>query len=153
MSSKALCGWVRAATIGVSACFLVLMGYVVPVLLDSEHSPGYTPWLIFLWVCALPCFAVFACVWKVSGEIKREKVFTLRTARWVHTAAILLFADVGLFFIGNLVFIIIGLSRPGILMCSLLIDIFGVSLALAAATLSRYLTKAAVLQEESEGTI
>ena len=153
MSSKTLCGWLRAATIAVAVCFLILMGYVMPVLLKSEFSPGYYPWLIFLWICALPCFAVFTCVWKVSGEIMREKVFTLRTAQWVHTGAILLFADVGLFFAGNLIYIAIGLSRPGILMCSLLIDIFGISLALAAATLSRYLTKAATLQEESEGTI
>jgi hypothetical protein len=83
----------------------------------------------------------------------RDEVFTLTVARWIRTSAVLLFADVAFFFAGNLALFALKMSHPGIVLCSLLIDIIGIALALGAAVLSRYITKAAALQEESEGTI
>jgi hypothetical protein len=123
------------------------------VIVNPEYESWYTPWLVFLWIVVLPCFAILVFVWKVSGAIKREQVFTMITAKWIKTAAGLLFLAVGFLFAGNVIFVLIGKSHPGILILSLFADIFGLSSAILAAVLSRYITKAAVLQEDSEGTI
>jgi hypothetical protein len=111
------------------------------------------PWTVFLWLSSLPCFAVLVFIWKVSEAIKKEEVFTFQVAKWIRASSYLLFADVCFFFSGNIILQLFGLNHPGIIICSMFIDVLGIALALAAAVLSRYVTKAAVLQEESDATI
>ena len=158
MSSKTLCAFVRFAVIATAICGLALCGYIFPVALydilgfDPNRS-GLTIWLIFLWAASIPCFVILADVWLVSSAIKRDEVFTLKTARLIKKAAILLLVDMGFFAVGNAALLVTGLSRPNILFLSILGCIFGVSLALLAAVLSRYISKAAVLKEETDGTI
>ncbi|MDR0935398.1 MAG: DUF2975 domain-containing protein [Oscillospiraceae bacterium] len=158
MSSKALCALVRVAALAAGICGLALCGYVFPFWLTEII--GFTPGLIegviclgFLWVAAIPCFVILLYVWKVSTAIWRDEVFTLKTAKWIKNSAILLLCDAAFFFLGNIYLLFIGLNRVEILILSVLASIFGVSLALLAAVLSRYITKAATLQEDSEGTI
>ena len=159
MSSKMLSILMRISVIAMAVCGLFLIGYLVPVLGASlateypEFSSWYLPWLIFLSVISIPCFAVLIFVWLVADAVQSEEVFTVRTASWIKVSAILIFADTVLFFVGNIIFWFIGLSHPTVLLASLILDIFAITLAVLAATLSRYLTKAALLQEESEGTI
>ena len=159
MSSKTLCRLVRFATISTAFCGLIILLYVVPawgqslITANPHLQSWYYPWLIFAWLISLPCFLILALVWKVSAAVKREQVFTMTTAKDIQTAAIVLFADVGLFFAGNILLMILNLSDPGTLFVSLLIGIFGIALALLASVLSRYISKAAVLQQESDGTI
>ncbi|MDR3311117.1 MAG: DUF2975 domain-containing protein [Oscillospiraceae bacterium] len=159
MSSKSLCAWVRAAVIAAAVCGSVLCLGILPdwgrqiVAENPNMENWFLPWLIFLWAAALPCFAILVFVWKVSGAIAREEVFTLRTAKRIKTAAGLLFADAGFFFAGNLALLLLNMSHPFVLFLSIFADIFAVAAAILAATLSRYITKAAALQEESEGTI
>ncbi|MDR1669322.1 MAG: DUF2975 domain-containing protein [Oscillospiraceae bacterium] len=158
MSSKTLCYLVRAAVIAVAVCGLAMCGLFLPPLVADTAGElfGLTEsycWLAFLWVSALPCFAILVYVWKCSDAIKNENVFRLRVARWVKHAAMLLFCDVVFFFLGNTVFWLIGLNHPSVLIASLLICVLGAALATAAAAVSRYITKAAALQEEADGTI
>ncbi len=159
MSSKTLCGLVRVAVIAVAVCGLAVCGFILPTLGtdiakgNPEYTNAYLPWLIFLWVAFAPCYTILVLVWKVSTAIGLEQVFSLRTARHVQLAAILLFLDVGYFFVGNVTLLLLNMSHPGVVLLSLLADVFGVSMAVLAAILSRYLTKAAVLQEEVDGTI
>ncbi|NLD47116.1 MAG: DUF2975 domain-containing protein, partial [Clostridiaceae bacterium] len=120
---------------------------------DPAFSGWFWPWLMFAWLIALPCFAVLVYVWKVSGAVKKDTVFTILTAKWVKMGAVLLLFDASLLFIGNVILLLLDMNHPGILLLSIIGDIFIVALALLAAVLSRYLTKAAVLQEESEGTL
>lgn len=159
MSSKTLCLLVRFATISTALCGCIILVFVLPSLGGAlvgaipELQGWYLPWLIFLWMVSLPCFVVLLLVWKVSGAVKRDEVFTHVTAGRIKTAAVLLFADVGFFLLGNILFILLNMSHPGVLLLSLLLDIIVIALALLASVLSRYITKAAVLQEESDGTI
>ncbi|MDR0325656.1 MAG: DUF2975 domain-containing protein [Oscillospiraceae bacterium] len=159
MSSKTLCVLVRAAVVTVAICGILVCCWVLPsvgknfTISDPEYAHAYVPWLFFLWAASLPCFAILGLVWKASIAIKQDRVFTLRTARLVKYGSVLLFCDVGFFFAGNLVFMGLGLSHPGVLLASLFADVFGISLAMLAAVLARYITKAAVLQEEADGTI
>lgn len=159
MSSKTLCNLVRAAVIAVAVCMITACGYILPswgteiARSAPELAYCYHPWLIFLWLAVLPCFAILLLIWKVSGAIRKEQVFTIQTASFVKLGAMILLFDIGFFFIGNILFLLLDLSDPWILFLSLFIDIFGVSLAVFAAVLSRYLTKAAQLQEEADCTI
>ena len=159
MSSKALCNLVRAAVIATAICGVITCGLILPSIganfakANPEFAYCYLPWLIFLLAAAAPCFAVLVLGWKVATAIKREKVFTMQTARWIKAGAILLFCDVGFFFIGNIVLLFLNMSHPAVMLVSLFVDVFGVLLAVIAAVFSRYIAKAAGLQEEADGTI
>ena len=159
MSSKTLCGLVRFAVISTAVCALFLALFVIPswgaALVDEfpELSGWYVPWLIFILLASLPCFALLVFVWKVSSAIKTDEVFTIKTAKWIKTGAVLLFADAAFFFAGNVVFLLLNMSHFAVLLAMVLGIIFVIALALLASVLARYITKAAALQEESEGTI
>ena len=159
MSSKTLCKMLRIAVIAVAICGLVACTYILPTIGTNlardypEFSHWYFPWLAFLWITSIPCFVILVLIWKVSTAIKHDYVFSLQTARLVKIASVILFCDVGFFFVGNVAFLLLNINHPGVLLLTLFGDVFGVALAVSAAVLSRYLTKAAVLQEEVDGTI
>ena len=158
MSSKTLCAFVRFAAVAAMACGLTLCVYVFPVALSDLL--GFVPsrggsyiWIVFLWAASVPCFIILVNVWRVSSAVKRDEVFTIKTAKLIKGSAMLLLTDMGFFAVGNTLLLVVGLSRPNIFFLSILGCIFGVSLALLAAVLSRYISKAADLQEEADGTI
>lgn len=159
MTSRTLGRLMRISVIAAALCGLFLCAYVIPSWGQSivntypETSGWYRPWLVFEWLVALPCFAVLVYVWKVSDAVMKDTVFTMLTAKWVKMGSVLLLLDASFLFIGNVILLLAGMSHPGVLLLSVMADIFIVTLALLAAVLSRYLTKAAILQEESEGTI
>ena len=154
-----LCRLMQLAVVAVSVCGIAVGFWIIPswgkaiIGANPEFSAWYWPWLVFSWIVGLPCFAVLIFIWKVAVAIKQEAVFTLLTAKWIKTASILIFVDVAVFFCGNVLFVCLNMSHPGILLASMLADILAVSLGLLAAILSRYITKAAALQEVSEGMI
>jgi hypothetical protein len=151
--------FVRIAVIIVVLCGGVACFYFLPSFGTNlttrfpEYADFYYPWLIFLWIAAAPCFFFLALVWKLSTVIKREQVFTHKTAQLVKTYALILSADVIFFVMGNIVFLLLDMNHPVVLLLSVIIAIFGLALAVLVATLSRYLTKAAALQEEVDSTI
>jgi ABC-type branched-subunit amino acid transport system permease subunit len=85
--------------------------------------------------------------------IANETVFSVKAAKQIQTGGILLLSDAAFFFIGNVTLALLNMNNPGILLLSLLGDMFVLALGVLAAVLSRYITKAAVLQEENEGTL
>ncbi len=159
MSSKSLCAMLRAAVIAVAFCAVIICAVLLPSLIDEallaypEFAHWKTPWVIFLWLAALPCFMILALIWKISGTVRNETVFTLPTARLVKAGAQLMLADVAFFFTGNVLFIFLNMNHPSIFLLSLFVDVFGAALAVAAAVLARYITKAAALQEEADATV
>jgi hypothetical protein len=159
MSAKALSIWVRLAAVASAVCGLTLCVWVLPAWGRDPFRtfPGFYehfwPWLIFLWAAALPCFGILILVWQVADSIVRDNVFSRVTAKRISLAAGILLGDIAFFFLGNVVLMLLHMSHPGILLLSILVDMLGVSLAIFAAVLSRYITKAALLQEDAEGTI
>jgi len=159
MTSKSLCFAVRFATLSTAICALIILVLVLPsygqalISANPQLSGWYFPWLIFTWVVSIPCFAVLVLVWLVSIAMKRDEVFTEITARRIQTSALLLFADVGLFLFGNIVLALLRMNDSITILLSLILAIFVIALGLMASVLSRYIAKAAVLQEESDGTI
>jgi hypothetical protein len=149
----------KGSVFAAAVCGLFLCVFAVPsfgnsmIQANPECSGWFWPWLIFAWLFSLPCFAILVFVWKVSDAVIHETVFTVKTAKWVKTGAVLLLSDTVFLFVGNVVLVLLNMSHPGVLLLSVIGAIFAVALSLLAAALSRYLTKAAVLQEESEGML
>jgi len=158
MSSKTLCAFVRFAVICAAICGLALCGYVFPIALPDilGFDPvrgGISVWMVFLLATSAPGFVILVFVWNVSSAVKHDEVFTGKTAAWIKRGAVLLLADAGFFAAGNAVLLAVGLSRPNIFFLSILGCLFCVSLALLAAVLSRYISKAAEMQEEADATV
>jgi hypothetical protein len=149
----------RVSVVAAAMCGLFLFLFVIPSLGESiiyenpEVGGWFWPWLAFAWLFALPCVAILVLVWKVSGAVIHDAVFTVKTAKWVKAGSILLLCDSAFLFAGNFVLDLLGMNHPSMMLMAVVGVIFGVALSLLAAVLARYLTKAAALQEESEGTL
>ncbi len=159
MSSKTLTYLVRTAVIAVAICGIFICGFILPNFGSNfaEQNPEFAymfvPWLVFLLIAAAPCFVILGFVWRVTVQIRKEQVFTELTARLVKIASIIMLCDIIFFFIGNVTLGFLEMTHPAVMLCALFICIFGLALSVAAATLARYISKAAALQEEVEGTI
>ena len=159
MESKTLASLMKIAVFFTAVCGLFICVFVIPSFGESiiysnpEFSSWYWPWLIFAWLYSLPCFVVLIDVWRVSNSVKNETVFSLKTAKLVRSGVILLLCDAAFLFVGNIFFLLLNMNHPGVVLISVIIVIFETVAALFAAILSRYLTKASVLQEESDGTL
>ncbi|MGN0335514.1 MAG: DUF2975 domain-containing protein [Lachnospiraceae bacterium] len=118
-----------------------------------EFAYCYYPWLIFLWILAIPCFAALRLAWKIFVNIERDHSFCMENADYLKKISFLAGADSGILFLGNVLFLLLSMNHPGILLGMLLIVIFGIGVSVAAAVLSHLVRKAAVLQEQSDLTI
>ena len=61
--------------------------------------------------------------------------------------------DTAYFFVGNVVFLFMNMSHPGVTLGSLIVVFIGVAITVASAVLSRLVKNAADLQEQNELTI
>lgn len=159
MSQKAIAGWLKGLIIGVFLCALIIYVLVVPSMGQSIAQAGpefaycYLPWLIFISLTALPCCAALFLAWKVAVNIGRDRAFTMENAKWMKYIAFFIAADELYFFVGNVVFLLLGMSHPGVALLSLVIVVACIAISIAAAALSFFLKKAAALQEQSDWTI
>ncbi len=120
---------------------------------NPEFSHAYYPWLIGLWVSALPCFAVLVFCWLITANIKRDRSFSIENARYMKIISILAGADAVYFFILNITLLMMNMNHPGIVLGSLLVTFIGICICAAAAVLSHLILKAADLQDQSDLTI
>ena len=159
MELKALERWLKVILFGVAICGLVLYFVLFPSLGETfaynnpEYAFCYWPWLIFLWVSGIPCYAVLVIGWRIATNIGNNKSFSMSNVESFKQISWLAAGDTAYFFIGNLVLLFLNMSHPGIALCSLIVVFIGVSITVAAAVLSRLVKNAADLQEESELTI
>jgi hypothetical protein len=159
MQQKSLSRWLIAILIGLGICGLAVYGAVLPLLgqdlLKSypEFSARFWPWMIFLWLTAIPCFAVLGCGFKIAAEIGADRSFSFKNAALLKTVSLLAASDSAFFFAGNLVFLLLNLSHPSVVLGACLVVFVGVAIAVAAAVLSHLVEKAARMNEEQELTI
>lgn len=159
MEQKHLSNWLKLILVGVALCGLVVYALVVPMYGMSlrsqypEFSNRFWPWLLFIWVSGIPCFAVLGYAWKIATNIGNDRSFTNQNASLLKTISILSASDAAFFFVGNIVLLFLNMSHPGVVIASLVIVFVGVAVAVASAALSHLVKKAAVLQEQSDWTI
>ena len=159
MEQKKLSVWLKGIVAGIGICGAVVYCYILPVIGKDlaaaypEFSGNYWPWLIFLWLTAIPCYIVLADGWRIAGEIGADRSFSGKNARLLKQISMLAAGDSAFFFLGNVVLFFLNKNHPSILLASLFIIFAGVAVSVAAAVLSHLVYKAAVLQEENDLTI
>lgn len=159
MEQKGLAIWLKIILVGVGICGLVVYFVVFPSYGESlvndypEFSNRFWPWLIFLWISGIPCYAVLLFGWKIATNIGRDQSFSNANAKYLKWIAWLAAGDGIFFFVGNIIFLFTNMSHPGVALFSLLVVFAGVAVAVASAVLSHLVQKAAVLQEQNDFTI
>ena len=159
MEQKTLSKWLKLILLGMGICGLAVYLLVVPSFGDSlrsqypEFADRYWPWLIFIWVSGIPCYAVLVLGWRIAANIGRDASFSLENARFLRSIAVLAALDAAYVFLGNLAMLFLDMSHPGVVLLSLLVVFAGAAVAVAAAALSHLVRKAALLQEENDLTI
>lgn len=159
MEQKILSKWLKCILIGVGICGLIVYAAAIPMYglhlrtLYPEFSNRFWPWLIFLWVSGIPCFAVLVFVWKITTNIGKDHSFSEQNARLLKWISSLSAGDAGFFFIGNILLLLLNMSHPGVVIASFVIAFAGIAVAVVSAILSHLVKKAAVLQEQSDWTI
>ncbi len=159
MEQHILVRWLKLLVIFMVICGVAICVGALPLagkelaVKYPEFAYCYYPWLVFLWIMALPCFAALRLAWKIFVNIEKDHSFCMENADYLKKISFLAGADTGILFIGNVLFLLLGMNHPGILLGALLVVIIGVGISVAAAVLSHLVRKAAVLQEQSDLTI
>lgn len=159
MKQSSLSKWLKWIIIVVGLCGLFVYIFVIPSLGKSllseypEFAYCYLPWLILIWVTAVPCYVVLAFGWRIAGNIGMDRSFSLENATLLKRIAVLAAADAGFFFVMNIVYLFLNMNHPGILLMSLIVLVVGIAISAVSAALSHLVRKAAELQEQSDLTI
>lgn len=159
MKQDSLSKWLKLIIAGVGVCGLVVYGAVIPMLGDGmvdrypEFSHCQLPWLILIWVTAIPCYLALILTWKIAANIGANRSFSVENGKLLKWISVLAAGDAAFFFAGNLIYLLLNMNHPGIVLCSLLIVFLGVAISVASAALSHLVMKAAELQDQSDLTI
>jgi len=159
MNQKTLSRWLRIIIVGCALCGIVIFGMVVPAmglsmkLMNPEFAYCFWPWLVFIWLTAIPCYAALVLGWKITGNIRTDRSFSRENARYLSWIAVLAAIDAAFFFLGNVVLLFMNMNHPGIMLAALIVVFSGGAVSVAAAVLSHLANKAAALQEQSDLTI
>ena len=159
MEHKNLGAWISWALVGMIICVTLIYFFLMPQVAKSfvysypEFSSWYWPWIYFLWATAIPCYTVMYYLYKIQRRVKDDSTFSDITAIYMKNIAALIFLDVAFFFTGNIVLFLFNMNHPGILFCSLIINVIGIVIGLAVVVLSRFIKKASILQEENDGMV
>jgi len=159
MEQKALSSWLKGAIGCLALLGLFIFGFVIPaygislVSDNPDYAHCFWPWMILILLVAIPCYAALVVGWKISADIGCDRSFSVENAKRMKLISNLAFGDVMLFFCGNVLLLVFGMSHPGVFLLSLLPDLFGVALAVCAAALSHLIYKSASLQEDADLTI
>jgi len=159
MKQDTLSRWLRLIIVGVGICGIIIYAAVIPMLAKAvvdeypEFSYCRIPWLVLIWVTAIPCYAVLVLAWKIAVNIGMDRSFSAANAKLLKWVAVLAATDSAIFFVGNLIYLLLNMNHPSIVLASLLIEFFGAAISVAAAALSHLVMKAADLQTQSDLTI
>ena len=85
-----------------------------------------------------------------TANIGKDRSFSIENARLLKWISGLAAGDAAFFFLGNLLYLLLGWSHPGVMLLSLVAVFVGVAISVAAAALSHLVMKAALQQEERE---
>ncbi len=159
MEQKTLAKWLKTIIVGVGICGLAVCALILPdygkslVGDDAVLAKRYWPWLVFLWLTAIPCYAALVYGWKIAANIGLDRSFSNENALYLKRVALLAAGDTVFFFAGNVILLFLNMSHPGVMLASLLVVFAGFAVTVAAMALSHLVHKAALLQEQSDLTI
>lgn len=158
MNEKLLSALTRFAIVLIGICGVLTCLFWIPISMGKgtlHNIPWETAefWVqyVFHWLVSLPCFVLLMIAWRVTSNMNKGKLFLAKNASYVNYATIILTADIVAFLIGNVIFAILGWSSWLILY--VLVAVTGLVISIFMYILSKYLMRAAVLQEECDLTV
>ncbi|MDE6473567.1 MAG: DUF2975 domain-containing protein [Clostridia bacterium] len=110
-------------------------------------------WLQFAFyqAASLPCFVILVFAWLVTNRISKGQFFALSTAKFINISALMLYIDLGIFLIGNLVFMFLNWNTFAIMYYFL--AAIGFAVAICMSIIAYFVKRSAELKEETEGII
>ncbi len=159
MEQRKMVKWLKFLVIFVAICGLILCAVVIPVVgrelsgISPELGRYFKPWVTFVWVLAIPCFAALIHAWMIFSNIEKNKAFSMENAKHMEKISYLAGADTIALISGNIVLLILNINHPSVFLVFLMIGIIGIGISVAAAVLSHLIQKAANLQDENDLTI
>lgn len=159
MKQENIAKWLKAIVIGTALFGVGIYGYVIPtwgrviVYNNPEFSDRFFPWLIFLWITAIPCYIALIFAWKIFTQIGKNNSFSYVNAKYFKHITRLALSDTVYFLLGNFVLLMWNKSHPGVFLASFLVAFVGVAIAVLCIALSHLVYKAAQMNEENELTI
>ena len=159
MKQNSLSRWLKLMIVGVGICGIIIYAAVIPMLAEAmvykypEFRHCQWPWLILIWVTAVPCYSALILGWKIAVHIGADRSFSIENAKLLKWISMLAAGDSAIFFAGNLIYLLLNMNHPSIVLFSFLIEFFGAAISVASAALSHLVRKAADLQDQSDLTI
>lgn len=159
MEQRKMVKWLKFLVIFVALCGLILCAVVIPVVgkelsgMSPELGRYFKPWVTFVWLLAVPCFAALVHAWMIFSNIEKNKAFSMENAKHMEKISYLAGADTIALISGNIVLLILNINHPSVFLVFLMIGIIGIGISVAAAVLSHLIQKAANLQDENDLTI
>ena len=159
MEQRKMVKWLKFLVIFVALCGLILCAVVIPVVgkelsgMSPELGRYFKPWVTFVWLLAVPCFAALVHAWMIFSNIEKDKAFSMENAKHMEKISYLAGADTIALISGNIVLLILNINHPSVFLVFLMIGIIGIGISVAAAVLSHLIQKAANLQDENDLTI
>lgn len=159
MEQKTLSKWISLVLVGMALIGFLILFVIIPMFGKSllsmypEFSGRFWPWLIFLWLFAVPCYAAVIVGLKISRRIGMDQSFSMENADSLKTISYLAAGDTLFFMLGNSALLFMNMSHPGVALASLIISFIGFAVTIAAAALSHLVKKAAIMKEENDFTI
>ncbi len=159
MKQKEFAFWLKFIIIGAAICGLVIYFLLFPHFTDylvrqnSILERNKLPWLIMIWISAIPCYIVLVFSWLISDNIGKDRSFSEENARYLKWISYMAIIDVIYFFISNGIFLLNDMSHPFAMGIVIIICFVGTGISVLAAALSHLVMKAAQIEEENELTI
>ena len=151
--------WLKVIIVGTTLIGLACCIFVVPFLADifkhqyPEFSYWVLPWMLALYITAVPCFLAMGISWKIASNIGKDKSFCHENARLFFWYSRLAFGDSVFFLVVSVIYWLVGMNHPGLLIADLLVVFIGMAVFCCTAALSYLVEKAAKLQDENDLTI
>lgn len=145
---------VIAAVLGAGVYFAGVP-YAGRMILDyaPEFSNRYLPWLLLIWLTAVPVAAVFVMCFKLAVAIENGEAFSYESESCLKGVALMAAADSAIFFIGNVIYFLLGINHPSVFIASLSICFVGVCIYVVCSTLSQLVGEAVRIRTENESYI
>ena len=159
MEQLSLSKWLKSISIGIAFVGLILYLLIIPlwgnelVQANQKLANCYWPWLIFIWITAIPCYGSLYEFWKISSEIGKDNSFSRENGKSLMRISQLLIIDATILFIGNVVLFFLKMNQPEIAIIMVFIMFIGIVVAALCAALSHLVLKASKLKEENDLTI
>jgi len=153
-----MCFYIRVAVLAVALCVAALIAVFPFYLLDGVHyyqmPPAWVlPWALLIAVASLPVLGVPAVIWRGGGSVARQEVFSVKSAKEIELAGILLYIDAAFFFLGHIALLLARMSYPGVLVIAGGVSLLALAFGLVCRVLAQHVRRATALQEEADSTI